>query len=65
MLSKNVVGNFSIKSTSLENGYNNYNIHDGKNVILAGCVNGNHHMYNVAVSGAPQGNHYYNVLNSG
>ncbi len=65
MLSENVVGNFSIKSTSLENGYNNYNIHDGKNVILAGCVNGNHYMYNVAVSGAPQGNHYYNVLNSG
>lgn len=47
MLSEDVVGNFSIKSSSLENGYNNYGIHNGKNVVLAGCVNGNHFMYNV------------------
>ncbi|HRX63875.1 MAG TPA: hypothetical protein P5060_02090 [Candidatus Absconditabacterales bacterium] len=63
--SNNVRGSFNVKCENIENGYLNFNIHGGRNLILAGSTNGNKYMYNTFVCGSPHMDHAYHCLDSG
>ncbi|MDD3302360.1 MAG: hypothetical protein PHN31_02310 [Candidatus Gracilibacteria bacterium] len=62
LLSDNVIGNYIINSSNVNNGYFCSNVRNGKNIFLVGGMDNNTNIYDAFTAGSPYGDDLYGVM---